>query len=111
MDTTAYNEPEREGQDEMSTEDELDLRVHSFVVDGTTLATCPLLPEKLRELIGEAVRAAKGCRSCKMPLGALHALDCSETRYEWDLYKLRRVVATHDLSIYLPNEELPSRPF
>lgn len=92
-------------------EERLDQELQDFIATGESLAACSMLPEKLRELIGEAVRAAKGCRSCKMPLGALHALDCSETRYEWDLYKLRRVVATHDLSIYPPNEEQPARDF
>lgn len=55
----------------------IDRELCTFEVAGRRLIAETLLPEKLRELIAEAVRAVRGCSRCESPLGAWHDRDCT----------------------------------
>ena len=55
----------------------IDRDLSTFVAVGHQLIAETLLPSKLRELIAEAVRAARGCSRCESPLGAWHEDYCT----------------------------------
>lgn len=107
MDTTEHNETWGADQPE----DILDADLQRFIDLASSLAVVEQLPEKLRRAIGEAARAAHGCKECRMPLGALHSLECSETGREWRYHGLRREVAAFDLDTYGPHDVKPTRAF
>lgn len=90
-------------------ESQLESDLQSLIAVGSALATCPMLPEKLRQKIGETVRAARGCSACHMPYGEWHEMTCKLGGPSLIGNYPHRRVEDFDFEVFGPHDEPPTR--